>query len=269
MTAKHQERKTCGAWEVAARVTSMVLRPEGRVRESRILLERGRTWVGEWAERWREARGADKVQRHTETEVSTCGGGEGIDTEAKERRDSVDRGGHKVEHDWAWGRVGGRRGGSGTQLRIVGEDATATEEREEGDQEGAGGGVGERDMKGLMNKGKRKKKRVSFRVLPPALLGTGQGKPPSVQTGEEEKEKETGNFKEFTKYEAAPVKIRMDEGKGSGRSRGAVGESGRGGDQGMREGGREWGDGEEGRGEERGRMPGISRGGGRGSGGPL
>ena len=39
MTAKQQERKTCGAWDVAARVTSMVLRPEERVRESRVLLE--------------------------------------------------------------------------------------------------------------------------------------------------------------------------------------------------------------------------------------
>ncbi len=160
-----------------------------------------------------------------------------------------------MEHEGPLGRVGGRSGGSGTHLRIVGEGATATEEREEGDQEGAGGGVGERDTQELMNKGERKKERASFRVLPPALLGAGQRKPPSGGW----EEKETGNLKESTKCEAAPVKSRMADGMGSGRSRGAVGESGRGGDQGRREGGREWGDGEEGRVQERGGMPGISR----------
>ena len=175
MTAKQQERKTCGAWDVAARVTSMVLRPEERVRKSRVLLERGRTWVGEWAERWRESRGGDKVHRNTATEVRTCGGGEGIDTEAKEMRDSVDRGGHKVEHEGPLGRVGGRSRGSGTHLRIVGEGATATEERKEGDQEGAGGGVGERDKQELMNKGERKKERRASESshLPSSAPGSG------------------------------------------------------------------------------------------------
>jgi hypothetical protein len=53
-----------------------------------------------------------KVQRHIKTQartcggVRTCGGGEEIDTEAKERRDRVDhRGGHEVEHEVAWGGV--------------------------------------------------------------------------------------------------------------------------------------------------------------------
>jgi hypothetical protein len=48
----------------------------------------------------------EKVQRHIKTEartccgVRTCGGGEEIDTEAKERRDSADHsGGQKVEHE--------------------------------------------------------------------------------------------------------------------------------------------------------------------------
>jgi hypothetical protein len=72
------------------------------------------------------------------------------------------------------------------RLRIVGEDATATEEREEGDQEGAGGGVGERDMQELMNKRERKKKSVSFRVLPPSLPASTPGSGRSGQGGERE-----------------------------------------------------------------------------------
>jgi hypothetical protein len=170
--------------------------------------------VEEWAERWREARGGDKVHRNTATEVRTCGGGEGIDTEAKEMRDSVDRGGHKVEHEGPLGRVGGRSRGSGTHLRIVGEGATATEEREEGDQEGAGGGVGERDKQELMNKGERKKERRASESshLPSSAPGRGSRHQYTGRGGGEEKE--TGNFKEFTKCEAAPVKSTMADGMG-------------------------------------------------------
>jgi hypothetical protein len=73
------------------------MRPEGGVRESGSLLERGRIGRREWPEKWREARGGDQVQIHTGIQVQTCGGvrtcggGVEIDTEARGRWDSVDK----------------------------------------------------------------------------------------------------------------------------------------------------------------------------------
>ena len=62
-------------------------------------------------------------------------------------------------------------------------DEAHTEEREEDEHEGAGGGVGKRVVSDLISYWELKKKGVSFGVLPPALLGAAQVESPSIHRG--------------------------------------------------------------------------------------